>query len=62
MKEGSLPPRPGSVETATVVDFNHSTEKIIVEINGEREELSLADAIGLIGKIAAMIEVAIRNG
>lgn len=62
MKDGKLPPRPGSEESNTCVDFNHATNKIVVEINGEREEVSVVDAVGLIGKLSAMIEVAMRNG
>jgi hypothetical protein len=62
MKDGKLPPRPGSEESNTGVDFNHATNKIVVEINGVREEVSVIDGISLIGKLSAMIEVTMRNG
>lgn len=58
MREGNLPSRDGS---ETSVDYNHDTKKITVEINGEREELCCVDAIALIGKLTAMIEVVMRN-
>ena len=61
MKEGKLPPRPGSEESNTDVDFNHKTNKIIVEINGEREEVSVLEGIGLANKILSMIEVVLVN-
>jgi hypothetical protein len=61
MKEGKLPPRPGSEESNTDVGFNHSTNKITVEINGEREEVSIIEGLRLANRILSMIEVSIVN-
>lgn len=58
MKSGNLPSRD---ESETNIDYNHETNKIMVEINGEREELSVIDSIALVCKLTAMIEVVLRN-
>jgi len=62
MKEGNLPPRPGSEESNTEVGFNHTTNKITVEINGEREEVSVVEGVRLANRIMSMIEVVMTNG
>jgi hypothetical protein len=61
MKEGNLPPHTGSDESSTEVGFNHSTNKITVEINGEREEVTIIEGLRLANRILSMIEVAIVN-
>jgi hypothetical protein len=61
MKEGKLPTRPGSEEANIEVGFNHSTDKIVVEINGEREEVSVLDGVRLANRILSMIEVVLAN-
>jgi hypothetical protein len=61
LKDGNLPPRPGSEESNTGVDFNHATNKIIVEINGEREEVSIIEGVRLANRILSMIEVVLVN-
>ena len=58
MKSGNLPTRDGS---ETTIDYNQETKKIMVDINGEREELSVIDSIALVCKLTAMIEVVLRN-
>lgn len=58
MKSGNLPTRDGS---ETTIDHNHETNKIMVDINGEREELSVIDSIALVCKLTSMIEVVLRN-
>ena len=59
MREGNLPSRDGS---QTDVDYNHDTQMIMIEVNGEKEELPVVDAVSFAGKLLAMIEVVLRNG
>ena len=59
MREGNLPSRDGS---QTDVDYNHDTQMIMIEVNGENEELPVVDAVAFAGKLLAMIEVVLRNG
>jgi hypothetical protein len=62
VKEGTLPLRPGSEESTNDVSFNHVTNKITVEINGEREEVSVIEGVRLANRIMSMIEVVMTNG
>lgn len=59
MKTGNLPSRDGS---QTDVNYNHETKMIMLDVNGEKEEISVVDAIAFAGNILAMIEVVMRNG
>lgn len=58
MREGDLPSRDGSV---TNVDYNHESKMVVIEVNGEREELSVIDTVALLVKVASMLEVVLRN-
>ena len=59
MREGNLPSRDGS---QTDVNYNHETKKIRVEINGEKEELPVIEALNMAGLIIAMAQVVLANG
>jgi hypothetical protein len=59
MKEGNLPSRDGS---QTDVNYNHETKMIRVEINGEKQELPVIEALNLAGLIIAMTQVVLSNG
>ena len=59
MKEGNLPSRDLS---QTDVNYNHETKMIMIDVNGEKEELQVVDAIAFAGNILAMAEVVLRNG
>lgn len=59
MKEGNLPSRDGS---QTDVNYNHETKMIMIDVNGEKEEVPVIDAIAFAGNILAMVEVVLRNG
>lgn len=57
--KGSLPSRDGS---QTDVYYNHETKMIMIDVNGEKEELPIVEAIAFAGNILAMVEVVLRNG
>lgn len=59
MREGNLPSRDGS---QTDVNYNHETKMIMIDANGEKEEMSVVDAIAFACNILAMVEVVLRNG
>ena len=59
MREGNLPSRDG---TQTDVNYNHETKMIMIDVNGEKEEVTVIDAIAFAGNILAMVEVVMRNG
>lgn len=54
MLSGDLPSREGD---STNVNCSEDRSKVLVEINGTQEELSVTGAVALIGKLAAMVEV-----
>lgn len=58
MRTGNLPSRDGA-EINT--DYNHDDRKIMIEINGEKMELSIVDVMGLICKLSAMVEVVLTD-
>ena len=58
MKEGDLPSRDGST---TEVNCNRAQKRVLIDVNGSREELSLSDAVALVGKISAMVEVMLMD-
>ena len=59
MKTGNLPSRDGA---STDVNYNHETQMIMIDVNGEKEELPVVDAIAFAGNILAMVEVVLRDG
>ena len=59
MKTGDLPSRDGSTAS---VNYNRDTQMVMIDINGEQEELSVIDAIAFASKILIMTEVVLRGG
>jgi hypothetical protein len=58
MREGKLPSRDGE---ETNIDYNGDSKKIIIDINGQIEELSTIEAVAFAGKLLAMVEVVLTN-
>lgn len=58
MLSGELPQRNGEKN----LNCEFVSDKIMVEVNGSREEMEVADAISFAARILALAEVIIRNG